>query len=104
MDKVLLLITTESNQKIARNMAKLLIEKKLAACVSLKDIYSIYKWNGKIEESKEVEIIIKSKPELIDHLKVFLEEMSSYDVPQIIYKKFNSEKKYINWIRNSVSS
>ena len=104
MGKVLLLITTESNEKIARNIAKLLIQQKLAACVSLKDIYSIYKWEGKIEESKEVEIIIKSRPELIDDLKVFLEEMTSYDVPQIIYKKFNSEKKYINWIKKSVSN
>ena len=104
MGKVLLVITTESNRKLAKGIAKFLIKKKLAACVSLKDIYSIYKWNGKIEKAKEVEIIIKSKPELKAYLKDLLQEMISYDTPQIIYKLFNSEKKYLNWISKSVSN
>ena len=44
MSEVLILTTTESNEKKAKNIAKLLIENKLAACVSLKYIDSIYKW------------------------------------------------------------
>ena len=102
MKEILLLITTESNKKRAKDIAKLLLKKKLAACVSLKDIYSIYGWEGKIEEAMEVEITIKSKPELKNDLIVLLEEMTSYEVPQILYKKFNSEKKYINWVNKSV--
>ena len=104
MNKVLLLITTESNKKIAKKIAKLLLKKKLAACVSLKDIYSFYEWEGKIKEVIEVEIIIKSKTELKNALIGFLQKMSSYKVPQIIYKKFNSEKKYINWVNKSFSN
>tara|TARA_B100001029_G_scaffold160351_1_gene148311 strand:+ start:362 stop:670 length:309 start_codon:yes stop_codon:yes gene_type:complete len=98
MDQILLLITTESNKKVAKEIAKLLLKKKLAACVSLKDIYSIYEWEGKIEEVMEVEITIKSKPEFKNDLIVFLQEITSYKVPQILYKKFRSEKKYINWV------
>ena len=104
MTEILLLITTESNSEIAKNIAKLLIQKKLAACVSLKEIYSIYEWEGEIEETKEVEITIKSKPEFKNNLIVFLQKMTSYDVPQIIYKKFNSEKKYLNWLNKSFSN
>ena len=104
MNKVLLLITTESNKKIAKKIAKLLLKKKLAACVSLKDIYSFYEWEGKIREVVEVEITIKSKTELKNALIIFLQKMSSYNVPQIIYKKFNSEKKYINWVNKSFSN
>ena len=104
MNQVLLLITTESNKKIAKKIAKLLLKKKLAACVSLKDIYSIYRWEGKIEEVNEVEITIKSKLELKNDLIVFLQKMTSYDVPQIIFKKLNSEKKYKNWIYKSISN
>ena len=104
MTKILLLITTESNSEIAKNIAKLLIQKKLAACVSLKEIYSIYEWEGEIEETKEIEITIKSKPEFKNNLIVFLQKMTSYDVPQIIYKKFNSEKKYLNWLNKSFSN
>ena len=101
MSKFLLLITTECSKKKAKRIAKLLLKKKLAACVSLRDIYSIYEWEGKIEEVSEVEIMIKSKPELKKTLLVFLQKMTSYDIPQIIYKKFNSEKKYKNWLSKS---
>ena len=82
----------------------MLLKKKLAACVSLKDINSIYEWKGKIEEVNEVEIIIKSKSELKNALVVFLQKKISYNVPQIIYKKFNSEKKYSNWVNKSCSN
>ena len=101
MNQVLLMMTTEYDKKTAKNIAKLLLEKKLAACVSLKKIYSIYEWEGKIEEINEVEITIKSKPKFKNSLILFLKKMSSYDIPQIIYKKFNSEKKYINWVNKS---
>jgi len=102
MKKVLLLITTECNKKAAKKIAKLILKKKLAACVSLKETYSIYEWEGKIEEVNEIEIIIKSKPKLKNDLIVFLKKMTSYDIPQIIYKKFNSEKNYINWVYKNI--
>ena len=103
MNKVLLLTTTESNKKRSKRIAKLLIKKKLAVCVSLKDIYSIYEWEGKFEEVEEVEIIIKSKPELKNDLISFLQKKISYDVPQILLKKFKSEKNYIKWIKKTLS-
>ena len=102
MNQVLLVKTTEYKKKVAKKIAKSLLKKKLAVCVSLKDIYSIYEWKGKIEEVNEVEITIKSKPELKNDLIVFLQKVTSYDIPQIIYKKFNSEKKYINWLNNTI--
>ena len=104
MKKVLLLITTENNLKEAKKIAKLLLKKKLASCVSLKKIYSIYEWEGNIEKVNEFEITIKSKPELKNALIVFLKKITSYDLPQIIYKKFNSEKKYLNWVYKSISN
>ena len=61
MNQVLLLITTESNKKKAKKIARLILKKRLAACVSLKDIYSIYEWEGKVEEVNEVEITIKTQ-------------------------------------------
>ncbi|ABM71777.1 CutA1 divalent ion tolerance protein [Prochlorococcus marinus str. MIT 9515] len=101
MKPVLLVISTELNKKSAKKIAKLLIKKKLAACVSLKDINSIYEWEGKVVEVNEVEITIKSKLELKNDLIVFLRKMLSYDLPQIVYKKFKSEKNYMNWINKS---
>ena len=96
------MITTESNKKNALRMAKLLLQNKLAACVSIKQIFSIYEWDDDIEETKEFEITIKSKPEFKDYLIEFLNKISTYDVPQIIYKKYNSEMKYYDWLNKTI--
>ena len=96
------MITTESSKTSALRMAKLLIQNKLAACVSIKQIFSIYEWDDDIEESKEYEITIKSKPEFRDTLIDFLHKISTYDVPQIIYKKYKSEMKYYDWINKTI--
>ena len=100
--EVLVLITTELSKTNALRMAKLLIQNKLAACVSIKQIFSIYEWDDDIEEIKEFEIIIKSKPEFKDHLIEFLKKISTNDVPQIIYKKYHSEMKYYDWINKTI--
>ena len=100
--EVLVIITTESSKTNALRMAKLLIKNKLAACVSIKQIFSIYKWDDDIEESKEFEITIKSKPELQENLIDFLHKVSTYDVPQIIYKKYLSDMKYYNWLTETI--
>jgi len=94
--------TTESSNANALRMAKLLIQNKLAACVSIKQIFSIYEWDDDIEETKEFEITIKSKPEFKENLINFLHNISTYDVPQIIYKKYNSEMKYYDWLNKTI--
>ena len=96
------MITTESSNANALRMAKLLIQNKLAACVSIKQIFSIYKWDDDIEETNEFEITIKSKPEFKDNLIDFLKRISTYSVPQIIYKKYYSEMKYYDWINKTI--
>jgi len=96
------MITTESSNAYALRMAKLLIQNKLAACVSIKQIFSIYEWDDDIEENKEFEITIKSKPEFKDCLIDFINKISTYDVPQIIYKKYDSDMKYYDWINKTI--
>ena len=100
--EVLVLITPESSKTNALRMAKLLIQNKLAAWVSIKQIFSIYKWDEDIEETKEYEITLKSKLEFKDYLIEFLNKNSSYDVPQIIYKKYHAEMKYYDWLNKTI--
>ena len=100
--EVLVMITTESSKANALRMAKLLIQKKLAACVQIKKIFSIYMWDDDIEENKEFEITIKSKLEFKDLLIEFLNKNSTYDVPQIIYKNYHAEMKYYDWLNKTI--
>ena len=100
--EVLIMNTTESTKTNALRMAKLLIQNKLAACISIKEIFSIYEWDNDIEENKEFEIIIKSKPEYKENLIDFIHENSTYEVPQIIYKNYPTEMKYYDWLNKSI--
>ena len=103
MNKLLLLITTVPSQLLAEQIAKELIEVKLAACVSIKEIKSIYKWQSTLEENKEFELNIKSIPENLSELTLILKEKITYEVPEIIYKIFDSENSYFQWIEESIS-
>ena len=55
-----------------------------------------------IEETKEFEITIKSKLEFKDYLIEFLNKNSTYDVPQIIYRKYHAEMKYYAWLNKTI--
>ena len=100
--EILVLITTESSRANALRMAKLLIKEKIAACVSIKQIFSVYEWDNDIQETKEFEITIKSKLEFKDYLIDFVNKHSTYDVPQIIYKKYHAEMKYYDWLNKTI--
>ena len=100
--EILVIIVTESSRRNAVRMAKLLIKEKIAACVSIKQIFSVYEWDDDIQETKEFEITIKSKQEFKDYLIEFLNKNSTYDVPQIIYKKYHAEMKYYDWLNKTI--
>jgi len=100
--EILIIIATESSKTNAVRMAKLLIKEKLAACVSIKQIFSVYEWDDDIQETKEFEITIKSKPEFKDDLIDFVNKNSTYNLPQIIYKKYYAEMKYYDWLNKTI--
>jgi periplasmic divalent cation tolerance protein len=82
---VIAIYSTTSNIVEAKRIAKSLVKGKLVACVNIiPKVYSIYRWNNKIEEDSECIIIAKTKKE---NLKVSInkiKELHSYDVPDII--------------------
>ena len=100
--KVLVVITTEEKNEVALKIGKFLIKRKLAACVSFKEINSIYSWKGKLEHTKETEIIIKSKPQKLEFILDILKKELTNELPQLIYKSFESEGSYYDWITKSI--
>ena len=103
MNKLLLLITTVPNKLLAEQIAKLLIKRRLAACVSIKEVKSIYKWQETIEENKEFELTIKSLPKNLNELTDVIEKNSTYEIPELIYKIFDSEISYFHWVEESIN-
>lgn len=99
MDYIVVLITAP-NEDEAVKISKILVEEKLAACVNiLKDIRSIYFWQGKVEDEQEVLMIVKTKSELFEELEKKVKSLHSYTVPEIIGIKIKKgSESYLNWI------
>ena len=103
-DKIVVLSTCASRAEAA-GIARGLVEKRLAACVSIvKEVQSVYRWkdaDGKeaIEEAEEFLLIIKSKREKLPQLKTQLAQMHSYEVPEIVALPIvDGSDAYLSWI------
>ncbi|MBK6548501.1 MAG: divalent-cation tolerance protein CutA [Arcobacter sp.] len=100
--KAVIVQTTTSNKEEAKNIAKILIQDKLAACVQLKDIESLYNWDGKLCCERETLLSIKTKKELFSKVKSKILELHSYDTPEIIELDIsNISEDYLKFIKEN---
>ncbi|SDF79269.1 divalent cation tolerance protein [Methanolobus vulcani] len=94
--------TTTSSKEEASKIARELVEKKLAACVNIHPIESVYPWEGNIEEDKEFALSIKTVTSGIQEVTENIRKMHSYELPAIISWKISGEEKYLEWISDNV--
>jgi periplasmic divalent cation tolerance protein len=100
-----IIITTTPNKELAKKIAKLLVERHLAACVQMLPIESIYQWQGKICEENEIMLIIKSKNGLFEEIKTAIKENHTYEVPEIIQTPITDGlPDYLKWIDDCLCS
>ncbi len=101
----IVVFVTCQNVDEARKIAKALLSKRLAACINiLPQIESIYWWKNKIEESKEVLLIIKSKTALLNELIAEVKSLHSYETPEIIALPIiGGHTNYIKWLDQETS-
>jgi periplasmic divalent cation tolerance protein len=103
-DKILVLVTCGSRKEAAK-IARILVERRLAACVSEVGgaVASTYRWKGKIESAREFLLIIKSTKKRFAALRDAILEVHSYDVPEIIALTIvGGLGEYLDWIAESV--
>ena len=102
MYKVVFVTTPE---KDSTKIAKILVEKKLAACINIVPVQSIYRWKEKVEEEREYLLIIKTKLSRVEQLKKTIQEIHPYEVPEcIILPIEDGLAPYLNWIEESTSN
>jgi len=99
-DKIVVLNTCGSEAE-AERLARLLVDQRLAACVSIAPrIRSFYRWKGAVESSEEWLLLIKSSRPLFDRLRLFLESAHSYEVPEVLaLPVVDGATNYLDWLQ-----
>ena len=87
----------------AKKIARTLVREKLAACVNVvPGVSSIYAWKGKIEEGREVLLVLKSRSSLSKRLAARVKQLHSYEVPEVVTISIAAgNPDYLRWIRES---
>ena len=98
--EIYLVITTEFDKNNAYKLANLLLREKLIPCVTFKNIESHFWWEGNINQSQEVQLMIKCKKENLDNVCSKISELHSYDTPEIIYFRVSASKTYHHWMNS----
>ncbi|OIP72426.1 MAG: divalent-cation tolerance protein CutA [Oscillatoriales cyanobacterium CG2_30_40_61] len=103
-DYIVVLVTASSRSE-AETIAQVLVEEKLAACVSLMPIHSIYTWESKLCREDEWQLIIKTDLRQFEDLEIRIKQLHSYKVPEIIALPIiKGSVSYLSWISEKTST
>lgn len=100
-----IITTTTDSKENADAITQQLLEKKLVACVQSTTIQSAYHWEGKIAESEEIRLDMKTKRSLFEKIQTEIEHLHAYDVPEIIMVPMaGANLHYLQWIEEEISN
>jgi len=98
--EVLLVMSSLPDQTVAQQLARTLIERRLAACVSvLSPCKSVYRWRGAVECAEEVPVLIKTTAGCYAELESALRALHPYELPEIVAVSVTRGlPAYLDWV------
>ncbi|MGB8278353.1 MAG: divalent-cation tolerance protein CutA [Methylovirgula sp.] len=98
-DAYAVLLTTCADRASAKALAHALVTRRLAACVQMLPIDSIYEWDGKIEETAEILLICKIKRRDFAEVEAAILSLHAYETPEIVMLPIEAGySAYLSWI------
>lgn len=96
----LVTLCTVPDRDTGERIGKCLVEERLAACVNLiPGLTSIYRWQGKVENTSEVLLVIKTTGARFEAVRKRIKELHPYEVPEIIAVPIaHGDPEYLKWI------
>jgi periplasmic divalent cation tolerance protein len=100
MERAVFVYTTYPSVVEAERAGRVLVERRLAACVNiLPGMVSLYWWQGAIERGEEAVMIIKTRASLAEAVRGAVKELHSYTTPAILVVPLESvDPDYHAWI------
>ena len=100
MERAVLVYTTFPSIVEAERAGRVLVERRLCACVNiLPGMVSHYWWQGAVERGEEVVMIIKTRASLAEAVRAAVKEMHSYSTPAVLVVPIeNVDPDYHAWI------
>jgi periplasmic divalent cation tolerance protein len=104
-DKIVVLTTCDSEERAAE-LARALVEQRVAACVNiLPGARSIYRWKDEIEDTAEWLLVIKSRRDLFPALRAAVEKLHTYEVPELIAMPLvEGSAPYLAWLDRELTA
>jgi periplasmic divalent cation tolerance protein len=104
-EETMVVLTTCGNEEDAGALARVLVERRLAACVNaVSNVASTYRWKGEVQRDRETLLIIKTTSHRLAAVEQTIRETSKYELPEVIALPVRSGgADYLAWIRESVA-
>ena len=94
-----IMTTTLDDADKAKELARQIVAARLAACVQLVPIHSVYRWKGAVEEAPETLLVIKTRQDRVDELMQFIRKHHTYEVPEMTVMPLTGGwPEYLAWI------
>lgn len=96
--------TTVATRDDALRLARMAVERRLAACVQLSAIESVYDWDGRVQQDSEVRVLFKTVDTLYDRLEQAILELHPYELPAIHAFAFDRvHAPFAEWIEHQTA-
>lgn len=99
----LLVLVTWPADRPADTLARALVEERLAACVNvLGDVQSFYRWEGRVQQDAERQLLIKTTSDRLEALEARVAALHPYTVPEfLVIPVTGGSDRYLEWLRAS---
>ena len=105
-DPAIIVVTQVPDRAVAMDLARTLLERRLAACVNVgAPVESIYHWRGRIETGEESPVLIKTRSVLYSDVEAAVRKIHPYDTPEIIaIPVVDGDARYLAWITDETTA
>lgn len=103
--RVMVVLTTVGSEDDAVRLAQALVERRLVACVNvLPGVRSIYRWQGAVQDDRELLLLAKTTAARLSEVSDALAELHPYDVPEVVALEAEMvAPSYAAWLRDCVA-